>query len=255
MHRTDSGASALLSHVRAVAKRNLCALGDIALETMWPTRCAVCDAQGVLLCERCLRALPFIDTCRACPRCGAAGGIVQCTECNGFSLAGFDGELPLTAAASALVCTEETKRIVTTYKDRGERRLAEPMAQIMALYLPPAWLKRSPAVTFIPASRKALARRGFDHNETLAATLARMLDLPLAAPLERPHARDQRELGKRDRLSNMRIAFTLRAEADLPRSVVLVDDIITTGATLYSAAGVLREGGVEEVYGLSFARV
>ncbi len=51
-------------------------------ETLWPTRCALCDTPGKLLCPQCARSLEFIDYYRACPRCGSPWGSLQCDRCN-----------------------------------------------------------------------------------------------------------------------------------------------------------------------------
>ena len=63
------------------------AAAQAVAETLWPTRCAICDEPGELLCERCKSELPFIDLWRACPICGAPWGHTQCTECNPVMLA------------------------------------------------------------------------------------------------------------------------------------------------------------------------
>ncbi|MFR9169933.1 MAG: ComF family protein, partial [Gordonibacter urolithinfaciens] len=148
-------------------------------ETLWPTRCAVCDAPGEVLCDACRSALPYLDWWRACPVCGAPFGRVQCSECNPVVLgrAGRD-TVPYDGCASAVTFGEAPARIVRTYKDQGERRLAEPLACLMARARPPSW--RPEAVAFVPATSAARRRRGFDHAELLARGLAQWLDLPMA---------------------------------------------------------------------------
>ena len=148
-------------------------------ETLWPTRCAVCDAPGEVLCDACRSALPYLDWWRACPVCGAPFGRVQCSECNPVVLgrAGRD-TVPYDGCASAVTFGEAPARIVRTYKDQGERRLAEPLACLMARARPPSW--RPEAVTFVPATSAARRRRGFDHAELLARGLAIPQDVRLA---------------------------------------------------------------------------
>lgn len=232
---------------------------DVACETIWPTRCAVCDLPGELICDACARALAFIDTWRACPRCGAPFGRVQCTECNTTMLASGDRtELPLAALASAVVLDRSARRIVLAYKDQGERRLSAVIAQVMARYVPPSWTApqsgRSPAVAFVPATSAARRRRGFDHAEKIAHDVAEALDLEVAPVLARPRSRDQRKLTRTQRLANLSGRMTLLAGATVPDTVILVDDVCTTGATLYSAAEAMQNGGAKTVYGLTFAR-
>ena len=110
------------------------------LETLWPTRCAVCDAPGEVLCGPCRQNLPYIDWWRACPRCGAPFGRVQCSECNAVMLQASGREAPpFAGAASAVAYQEGARRVVGAYKDQGERRLAETMATLMAPFVAPAW--------------------------------------------------------------------------------------------------------------------
>ena len=71
--------------IQTKAARERSAVGFIAqsiCETLWPTRCALCDTPGKLLCPRCARSLEFIDYYRACPRCGSPWGSLQCDRCN-----------------------------------------------------------------------------------------------------------------------------------------------------------------------------
>lgn len=242
---------------------NLASLGrlafDIAAETLWPTRCAVCDLPGSLLCDDCANDLPFIDACRACPRCGTPFGSVQCTECNPVMLAASEREEPpFTQMACATVFAESTRRIVTVYKDSGERRLArEVLSPLMARYLSPTWTKAggSVALTYIPATRAALRRRGFDHAELLAGALATQVGLACIPLLARPGSSDQRKLSRRERIANMRRRFGVLPGASIPETVIVIDDVCTTGATLFSAADALSEAGAEHVYALAFARV
>lgn len=223
-------------------------------ETLWPTRCAVCDEPGEVLCDACLRALPYLDWWRACPRCGAPFGRVQCSECNPVTLsrAGRD-VVPFDGCASAVTFGEDAARIVRTYKDQGERRLAEPMARLMARARPPAW--EPDAVAFVPASSAARRHRGFDHAELLARGVAQRLDLPCVSPLARPRTRDQRSLSRRARMDNTAGRFEALPGATVPERILLVDDVCTTGATLFDATDALRRAGAARVWCLAFARV
>lgn len=240
----------------STAKLLLRRLGEAAAETLWTTRCAVCDAPGDLLCARCAERLAYVDALRACPRCGAPFGAVQCTECSRTLLASAGRkQLPCDAMVSAVAFDEAAQRLVTAFKDRHEARLAPVLAQLMARAVPPSWVEGGLAVTFVPATRAARARRGFDHGHLLGQAVAEALRLPLCDLLEPPAAADQRQLGRRARLGNMGRRLRCRAGMPVPQAALVVDDVCTTGATLYSAADALREAGVRTVYGATFARV
>ncbi|WP_165246717.1 double zinc ribbon domain-containing protein [Adlercreutzia sp. ZJ141] len=236
------------------------ALVDVVSETIWPTRCAVCDVPGEVLCDQCRRELPYIDWWRACPRCGSPFGAIQCCECNDVMLAaagrsapGYDG------CASAVLYGDAAARIVRTWKDAGDRALSAAMARIMAPYALPTWLEKRPVIVGIPASRAARRARGFDHGAELALALAHELDLPVAYALDHPRSLDQRTLGRRGRIANMSERFSMsEAAQDIVRqaaSVILVDDVHTTGSTLFAAADALHAAGVQNVWALTFARV
>lgn len=223
-------------------------------ETLWPTRCALCDAPGKVLCDACARKLPFLDQWRACPRCGSPFGRVQCDWCNPVSLAWFGrDDYPYAAAASATMFGEAAGRIVRVYKDQGEQRLAGVMAGFMARAVSPGW--GFDAVTFAPATKGAYRRRGFDHMELVARELAALLGRELVCALDRPIARDQRELGGRGRVDNLRGSFSAFNGVAEGRRLLLVDDVMTTGSTMCAATDALLEAGAKQVFCLTFTRV
>ncbi len=200
--------------------------------------------------------LPYIDQLQACPTCGAPWGRGICCECNHQTLSWRGMErFPLDGCTSAVMLTPTTRRMVTVFKDRGEERMARVLAEIMANTLPPAWQEHSLLVP-IPARKKAERKRGFDHMEMIAAELSNIASIPHLGLLEQKQRRDQRELDARQRLENMRgsIAVKPGKRALVPRRVIVVDDVFTTGATLFTAATTLRQAGAQEVLGLTFIR-
>ena len=224
-------------------------------ETLWPTRCAVCDALGDVLCPDCREKLNYVDSVRACPVCGAPHGVVQCTECNPVMLSASDHDaFPFDAMVSATVLDDAAHRLVVTYKDGGETRLANTLGRLMAAYVPPAWLQDRPTVTFIPSTKAARARRGFDHGALTSAVVAETLGLRHEMLFAPPRNRDQRALSRRERAANMEHRIQVLPHAKVPRACLVVDDVCTTGATLYGAADALRAAGAETLYALTFAR-
>lgn len=103
-------------------------------------------------------------------------------------------------------------------------------------------------VTWPPCSRADKRRRGFDHAELLARGLGARLGLPARASLERMgRSEDQAGLSGEERRQNLIGAFDARPSSGL---VLLVDDVVTTGATLQACATALREAGATGVEGL-----
>lgn len=228
--------------------------GEVVAETLWPTRCALCDRFGEVLCERCMRALPYLDWWRACKRCGSAYGRVQCATCNPVTLGLIGREsLPFSSCASATMFTAETGHIVRVYKDQGEQRLAATMAALMAHSLPADW--DFDRITFVPATLAAYRWRGFDHAELIARQLARMAGSRCVASFERPRTRDQRSLSRAQRFANLSSSFIAHGQVAAGVRFLLVDDVFTTGATLCCATDALIAAGAAEVRCLTFARV
>jgi ComF family protein len=184
-----------------------------------------------------------------------------CAECDGVAFA-------FSRAACAALLALPLSRIVTVYKDGGERRLAGPLAELAL----PAVVRAiddasvdaatqasgAPSGDWtlvpVPASRRAVARRGFDHVERLARELAVTSGMHLAPALERRGGRDQRGLGREQRRANVADVFRVPKTDDAPLRALLVDDVITTGATLDSAARTLLDAGSEEVRAVALAR-
>lgn len=233
-------------------------LGEAVAETIWTTRCVVCDRPGTLLCDSCRTHLPYIDRWRACPRCGSPHGRMQCMDCNSFSLAEVGRtDVPFDRCVSAIEHRGATRALITAYKDAGERRLSGEIARIVADALPDSWVEPGCALAFVPADRKAVSKRGFDHMELIARDLAGMLGVPCMHALGKLPVADQRGLGRRERFRNMVGAIHVRPVLTglMPARVILVDDVYTTGATLFAASDALRLAGVEHLRCATFARV
>jgi ComF family protein len=108
-------------------------------------------------------------------------------------------------------------------------------------------------ITWVPLSRRRRARRGFDQAQVIAEEVAALLDLPARPLLRRVReTRAQARKGGTERRVALRDAFV--ATSDPPRRVILVDDVLTTGATAAACAEVLTRGGAERASVLTAAR-
>lgn len=136
------------------------------------------------------------------------------------------------------------RALVLALKLRGTRVAAGPLAAGMALAARRAGLVAE-VVTWVPGRRADRARRGFDHGEELARAVAGHLGLPARGLLRRTGRRpDQTALSRRDRKSNLVGAFVAPR---VSRAVLLVDDLVTTGATAAECASALEAGGAPVV--------
>lgn len=110
-------------------------------------------------------------------------------------------------------------------------------------------------ITFVPRSKKARRREGFDHMERCALALGKLLDLPaLSLIVKRPDAQEQKTLSHAERKVNAESSLELAGGVNLTsKIIVLIDDIITTGASVNTAAKLLREGGAEHIVAVTLA--
>lgn len=139
--------------------------------------------------------------------------------------------------------------LVGALKFEGRLGLAGFAAEVIATGLPGGYANFS--VVAVPAAPVRRRRRGFDPAETIAGELAARLGLPVARPLARSEGRRQVGRPRAERRSAPPRVWTVGA---VPRRVLLVDDVLTTGATLASCGAALRTAGCAELRGAVFAR-
>jgi predicted amidophosphoribosyltransferase len=143
------------------------------------------------------------------------------------------------------------RRLVRAWKERGLRTLAVVTAGVVAEALPQPVAS---ALAFVPADRARGLERGHQPAERLARELGACWELPVLPLLERTRpASRQRGLSLADRRRNVAGAFA--PACDAPSTVVLIDDVYTSGATVNAAASALRKGGARRVEVVTFARV
>jgi ComF family protein len=214
------------------------------LDLVLPLRCSVCGSGERLVCARCLGELRLLGP-PLCARCGAptAWPVERCAECAGRRIA-------FASARSAVAYDDVARRLVGAWKERGIRALGAEAARLTSEAVPAPPVE---AVAFVPADSDRTRWRGHATAEALARALADRWELPLVSALRRARRSDrQRGLSREGRRANVRGAFV--PVSAVPRRVVLVDDVYTTGATANAAASTLRRGGAGEVHVVTFAR-
>ena len=217
---------------------------------LFAPRCLACGEAGMPgrdLCAACHAALPWQGP--ACPRCAlprARGG--RCEAC-------AQSPPPLDAVHAAFDYAFPLDRLLPRLKFHRDFAAGRVLAQCMAERF--AALPRPDALVPVPLHRARLRRRGYDQALELARLLGRALDLPVHADaLRRCRATAaQSRLDADARQRNLRDAFAFDPRKPLPARVALVDDVMTTGATLHAAARALRDAGVQQVEAWVCARV
>ncbi len=212
-----------------------------------PTRCLACSSPGPPLCRPCHDRLPWLPAPR-CATCGrpVAHPVRRCRECT--------SPRPAFAAARAAVRLDgPAAALVRRWKDGGLRRAGE-----IALELTLDAVARVPAdrVTAVPGAGDRVRWRGLDGPWQLACGLADAWGLPPPQPLLRRVApRAQRGLSAAERRRNARVAFAAVGHGAPGGTVLIVDDVFTTGATVDACARLLRRAGAARVEVVTFARV
>ena len=154
---------------------------------------------------------------------------------------------------------DTVREAVHAFKFRGRRALAAPLGDLLAGLEPPASPGPPPSVIVpVPLHARRERERGFNQAELLARRLGRAWDVPVAArALVRSRATPaQADLPADARRANVRGAFAVRAPGRVAgRHVLLVDDVLTTGATAGACAAALLDAGAAAVGVLTVARV
>lgn len=237
---------------------HICAAPNLALDVLLPPRCPLCRARIAEhghLCGACWLAVDMVSDPR-CSRCGLpfaheSDGL-QCGACLANPPA-FDG-----AVAPALYAGKG-RDLVLALKHGRLFAAAPAMARMMV----PGLLKTiepDSVLVPVPLHRFRLLKRRFNQSQLLAAELAKHfgVDHMPGALMRTKSTPSQGGLNRKGRFQNVKAAFAVNPKHinELnERSVVLVDDVLTTGATADACAIVLKKAGVKQVTVAAFARV
>jgi len=218
-------------------------LRERALDLMFPPTCVRCRKIGRWICETCWQQIDWVvgQKCGGCGRPWIGG---FCPECSGAGTS-LDSLSAVTAFRGV------SREAVHALKYYGRHAIASMMARLMADAFTDFPIDRVSHVPLHPSRRR---ERGYDQAAMLARGIAALIDLPYEANTLRRvrRTRQQVTLSGEQRQRNVAGAFEAREQLD-GISVLLVDDVITTGATMEAAAEAAREAGAQRVAGIAFA--
>jgi len=208
-----------------------------------PHSCLACSAEGHLLCAHCAGQLPAaMPRCYRCTR--PQPHYQTCAHCQVAS--------PLAGVWAVTPYQDFAKAVLHRLKFERSQAAANDIAVAMANRLPATdanWL-----ISYVPTAPARVRQRGYDQARLIARALARHTGFPYLPLLAR--SGNQRQLGQRRavRRTQLQAAFRATRQQHLAtKSILLVDDVITTGATFEAAAYALRAAGAIHVSAIAFA--
>jgi len=213
---------------------------DGLLSWLAPHPCISCGVIGALLCDECKKYIVSRKPAH-CLWCERLSGVGLCSTHAGI----VDVFYWLGDRSGAL-------RLLVD----GPKLLAQREALVVAArMLACAFSFPSDAVLVpLPTSRRHIRMRGFDHTESLAYHLSRIASVPRQSVLGRARHFVQKGAPRGTRAVQVRDAFRVNAPLDPTHTYILVDDIVTTGASIYEAARCLRGAGAETIWAVCIAR-
>lgn len=220
------------------------------IDILFPRRCPVCGEivvpKGRLICPACLKKLSFVKS-PVCKKCGKEvmnDTVEYCFDCArrprtfeyGIALLNYDG---VSKKSMAAVKYKNKREYLDFYAEAALHFCGERLRRMEADALVP-----------VPVHPSRLRQRGFNQAEELAGRMAAGLGLPLCTDLLRRNKKTepQKVLSPQERLKNLEKAFAAAPAPPQIRSVILVDDIYTTGSTVEACARALKQAGVKKVY-------
>ncbi|MDE6001565.1 MAG: ComF family protein [Clostridia bacterium] len=221
-------------------------------EAMFP-RSFTCDICGIEtfggnICPDCLKTVTFNDKV-TCPVCGRKTYRPEtCIECK--------ADLPLYKKAySPLVYENGAAALIAKFKN-GSGYLKEYFSDIMAEYL--ATLSDFDCIVYVPMTEKAVRKRGYNQAQLLANGLSKRLQKPIIndALIKEKDTAEQKTLSRKERAENLANCIKVVKRSEVKdKKLLLVDDILTTGATAKAVCKKLLSAGAKRIYLVTAASV
>jgi len=229
---------------------------ELILDTLFPKKCLLCEKEGVWLCEICQEKIEFINfqVCPVCEKYISPLGS-PCQKCKTqTALSGL-----ITAAKYS---PDNLAILVHHFKYNFISELGEDLGRILLKGATIHQLPLPNLIISVPLHPRRLRWRGFNQAEILANYLSENITpgFPILISknnlIRKKYTSTQMKIKKYlERQKNMQNAFTIKNPAEFKNKTVwLIDDISTTGSTLFECAKVLKSAGAKKIYALVLAR-
>lgn len=213
------------------------------IRTLSPSCCILCNEEGSLLCLECFNNnIPIRKS--------------ACFWCNSLTLDGKTcqrcrAKTSLSGAIIPFRFGDEISQLIYKLKYDGNRDVARLFANQMKDYVP---LERFDVVTFVPTTGVSQRRRGYNQAQIIAQELTKQTGLELQNLLLRNQHIDQIGLNRSGRLAAVEGNFIPTSRSAMGLRILIVDDVITTGATINECAKALKANGAKSVWALAIAK-
>ena len=223
-------------------------------DLLFPRRCPVCDGIVTPMGEKiCASCLPVLKPVRA-PWCMVCGkGLAKegelCEECK-------NGKLHFFRRARALYDYPSVALSIYRFKYGARREYKDFFGEEMAKYLGDFILSTgAQALIPIPLHKRRMRKRGYNQAAELSKVLGAKLGLPTYENLlfRVKNTKPQKQQNSKERQNNLKKAFLVRKNDVKLKTIILIDDIYTTGTTADEAAKALTEAGIPDVYVVTLA--
>ena len=217
---------------------------DTILAIVAPHECVGCSTEGNVLCSACALSIP--NTPSICYACGKA--TTNNAPCNSHAMRRTPRHVYIHSDYE-----DVTKLAIKAYKFDGKRAGVKDIATAMQTILP--YYQEPPLITYVPTLGSHIRERGFDHTQLLAKQLGKITRFPVAQTLIKLKSVSQKGANRVERKKQLKGAFmVINPEKVKDKNVLLLDDVITTGATIEECAAILYTAGALSVDVVAFAR-